>query len=533
VSVDLLIGAQLVASAASNARGADREALDELAMILGAEDRALGERVAAALDPELEVLMARHPDRRDATRYQELAVIVDRERARFSAWYELFPRSWGRGRAHGTFRDAERMLPYIARMGFDVVYLPPIHPIGRTNRKGRNNALRTQTGDPGSPWAVGAAEGGHTAIHPELGSEEDFAHFCRSAHMYGLETALDIAFQASPDHPWVKEHPQWFRTRPDGSIQHAENPPKKYEDIYPIDFDSADWKALWHALLEVFQFWIDRGVRIFRVDNPHTKSLQFWQWCIDAIQRRHPDAIFLAEAFTRPKLMYALAKAGFSQSYTYFTWRNSSWELREYMHELVHTPVAQFFRPNFWPNTPDILPEHLQHGGRPAFVARLVLATMLSSNYGIYGPAFELMDNVARSGSGEYLDNEKYEIKEWRVDDPRSLRPLIARLNRIRRAHPALQRNDGYAWHQVDNGALFCFSKRHEDDVILVAVNLDFYFRQGGFVELDMPALGLGWDASFLVHDLISDAEYTWHGPRNYIELDPFSMAAHVFHVRV
>jgi starch synthase (maltosyl-transferring) len=537
VSVDLLVGAHLVAAAAERSAGADRTWLDAAAEAL-ADPRtgpAQAQREALAVGRELLDHMARHPDRSLSTRLDRtLEVVVDRPRARFSAWYELFPRSFGPAGEHGTFRDAERMLPYVADLGFDVLYLPPIHPIGRTHRKGPNNTLVCGPSDPGSPWAIGAAEGGHTAVHPALGTLEDFLRFRRAAEDHGLEVALDVAFQASPDHPWVAEHPEWFVRRPDGSIQYAENPPKKYQDIYPLDFESTDWRGLWHALRDVFEFWAGHGVRIFRVDNPHTKSLPFWEWCIGDLKGRHRDLVFLSEAFTRPKLMYALAKLGFTQSYTYFTWRETRWELTEYMRELTRTDVAEFFRPNFWPNTPDILPEHLQHGGRAAFVARVVLAGTLSSNYGLYGPAYELMEHTARPGSGEYLDNEKYELKQWDLERHDSLRHVLARLNRIRRAHPALQDNRTLCFHATDNEHLLCYSKSTDDkgDVVLVVVNLDFHHPQSGFVQLDMGALGLDDPSSFDVHDLIGGARYDWHGSRNYVELDPGVMPVHVFHVQ-
>ena len=531
VRIDMLVGAELVRRAAERASEKDAVELTRAALVLAASERAAREKITVALGEELASIMQRNPDRAAATHSSERMIRVEREVARFGAWYELFPRSFGPNGAHGTFRDAEAMLPYVAELGFDIVYLAPIHPIGRTRRKGKNNGLVCQPGDPGSPWAVGASVGGHTDVHPELGTLADFDHFRREALAHGIEVALDIALQASPDHPWVKEHPEWFRLRPDGTIQCAENPPKKYEDIYPLDFDSADWPALWRALYQVFETWADRGVRIFRVDNPHTKSLAFWEWCIAAVLERHPDVVFLSEAFTRPKLMYALAKVGFTQSYTYFTWRNQSWELRDYMHELVHTPVAEFFRPNFWPNTPDILPQHLQHGGRPAFIGRLVLAATLSANYGIYGPAFELMDHVARPGSEEYLDNEKYQLRAWKLDDPRSLRALVRRINRIRRQNPALQRNEGFSVHASDNPALFAYSKRSSGNTVLVVVNLDWHQRQGGHLTLDLAALGLSGDATFRVHDLIGDGEYDWHGSRNYVDLDPHVIPVHVFRI--
>jgi starch synthase (maltosyl-transferring) len=468
------------------------------------------------------------------TRYDRvLEVVVDPEIARCGAWYELFPRSTGARGRHGTFEDAARRLEYVASLGFDVVYLPPIHPIGTTARKGRNNALVAEPGDPGSPWAIGNREGGHKAVHRELGTLDDFRRFRERAEALGLRIALDVAFQTSPDHPYVREHPEWFRHRPDGTIRYAENPPKKYEDIYPFDFDGEAWRTLWEELASVFFFWIDQGVRIFRVDNPHTKSLRFWAWCIHEIKRRSPDVVFLSEAFTRPKLMYALAKLGFSQSYTYFTWRESKHDLTTYFEELTRTEVAEFFRPAFWPNTPDILPVHLQTGGRGAFCARLVLASMASATYGIYGPAFELMEHVPRPGTEEYIDNEKYQLRSFHLDDPASLAPLIARINRIRREHPALRTNRSLRIHGVDNDQLLCFSKRTEDrsDVVLVVVNLDPRGTQAGTTYLDLAELGLSPDDPFHVEDLLSGIRYEWRGPRNFVLLDPNVMPAHVLHV--
>jgi len=420
-------------------------------------------------------------------------------------------------------------------MGFDVLYLPPIHPIGRNFRKGKNNALTTTPEDPGSPWAIGAAEGGHKAIHPQLGTLEDFRRFVTKAQEYGIELALDLAYQCTPDHPYVQAHPQWFRHRPDGSIQYAENPPKKYQDIYPIDFETEDWQALWEELKSIVQFWIDQGVRIFRVDNPHTKSFYFWEWMISDIRKSHPDVLFLSEAFTRPKVRYRLAKLGFSQSYTYFAWRNTKQELTQYLTELTQTEVREYFRPNFWPNTPDILTEYLQFGGRPAFVARLVLAATLGSNYGIYGPAFELCENRPReAGSEEYLDSEKYEIRHWDLDHPESLKEIIGRVNRIRRENPALQSNERLLFHEIDNDQLICYSKHSEDgaNVMVVVVNLDPHHTHAGWMELDLGKLGLPADHPYQVHDLLSEARYLWHGSRNYIQLNPQSMPAHIFRIR-
>ena len=534
VALDLLAGAALVELAAQRAAGEDRKSLKRFADIFRSDPSAA---VGAALDDELAVLMKRYADRRWATTYdKELRVNVERGKARFSTWYELFPRSCAATPGkHGTLRDCAERLPYVAAMGFDVLYLPPIHPIGRSFRKGKNNTLVTAAADVGSPWAIGAEEGGHKSIHPQLGSFEDLKHLMIKAKEFDIEIALDIAFQCTPDHPYVKEHPEWFRKRPDGSIQYAENPPKKYQDIYPLDFESEDWEELWNELESVVLFWCEQGVRIFRVDNPHTKPFPFWEWLIGDVKKQHPDALFLAEAFTRPKVMYRLAKLGFSQSYTYFTWRNTKWELTQYFTELTQTDVSDFFRPNLWPNTPDILNEYLQFGGRPAFMARLVLAATLGASYGIYGPAFELGENTAREpGSEEYLNSEKYEIKHWNLDQPGSLKELIARVNRIRRENRALQSDRSLRFHPVDNPDIIAYSKTAEDrsNVILVVVNLDPHHTQSGWVDLPLEELGLDPQQSFQVHDLLTNARYLWHGPRNYIQLNPDSVPAQIFRVR-
>jgi starch synthase (maltosyl-transferring) len=487
------------------------------------------------LDPARAAIVARHADRRfPATVTREL--VVERKRAQFSSWYELFPRSAGlEPGQHGSFRDVERRLPYVAAMGFDVLYLPPIHPIGRVNRKGANNRLEAKPDDVGSPWAIGAAEGGHKAILTQLGTLHDFTSLIRKAADVGLEIALDIAFQCAPDHPYVRAHPSWFKHRPDGSIQYAENPPKKYQDIYPFDFESEDWRALWEELKSVMDFWIDQGVRIFRVDNPHTKAFAFWEWVIGEIQRVHPDVIFLAEAFTRPKVMHRLAKLGFSQSYTYFTWRTSKRELVEYFTELSSGVGRDYFRPNVWPNTPDILHETLQTGQRATFAARLVLAATLSANFGIYGPPFELLEHTPRDpGSEEYLDSEKYQLRHWRIERPDSLAPLIARINRIRRDNPALHSDRTLTFCAIDNESLIAYVKYAvtSKNVILAVVNLDPYNTQSGWIELDLDAIDLDEDEPYQVHDLLSDQRYQWHGRRNYVLLDPHRMPAHVFQLR-
>jgi starch synthase (maltosyl-transferring) len=543
VAVELLVGAELVRRAAARATGPDRRRLTAFAEGLeaaGASGRA-GDGFALATGAELGALMVRYPDPTPAVTSGTFPVEVERTRARFSSWYELFPRAASPDPARpGTLRDVEARLPYVARLGFDVLYLPPVHPIGTTARKGPNGVRVAETGDPGSPWAIGAASGGHTAVHPELGTLADFDRLVAAAAALGIEIALDLAFQCSPDHPWVTEHPEWFRRLPDGSIRTAENPPKRYEDIYPLDFETADWRRLWEALRGVVEFWIGHGVSIFRVDNPHTKPLRFWEWLLAAVRADHPEVIMLSEAFTRPRIMEHLAKVGFSQSYTYFTWRNTARELTEYMTELTRTAMADYFRPNFWPNTPDILHEVLQRGGRPAFASRLILAATLAASYGIYGPAFELFEHEPRQpGSEEYLDSDKYEIRHWDIDRPDSLADLVARVNAIRLGHPALQQDRTLRFHGVDNDRLLVYSKTAGpspdgtdwDDVILIAVNLDPGAAQAGTVHLDLAALRLGPAETFAVHDLLTGARYRWAGRDNYIRLDPAIAPAHVLHI--
>jgi starch synthase (maltosyl-transferring) len=528
-----LVGGKLIAEAANRATQRDAQLLREWGkQLISTLDTEEIRRIA--LDEKMAVVAQRYPDRRYATVYEkELKIVVDRERARFSSWYELFPRSTSPepGR-HGTFRDCEALLPYVAELGFDVLYLPPIHPIGRTNRKGRNNALEADATDVGSPWAIGAAEGGHKSIHPQLGTHEDFGRLVARARDLGIEVALDIAFQSAPDHPFVTQHPTWFTWRPDGTIQYAENPPKKYQDIYPFNFESDEWTALWDELKSVFDYWIAQGVTVFRVDNPHTKPFTFWEWAIGEIKAGHPEVIFLAEAFTRPKIMHRLAKLGFTQSYTYFAWRNTKHELIEYFNELAHGPGREYFRPNVWPNTPDILTEYLQHGGRPAFVARLLLAATLASNYGIYGPAFELFEHLPREpGSEEYLHSEKYEIRTWDLERPDSLRYLIARVNAIRRDNAALQNDSTLAFVVTDNDQLIAYTKATPDlsNALLIVVNLDPHYRQSGWLDVDLDSLGLQAGVPYQVHDLLTDARYRWQGRRNYVELAPGM--GHVFSV--
>jgi starch synthase (maltosyl-transferring) len=537
LTLDLKTGAQFVAAAAKRANPGDAQVLNALSARLR---KITGNDAAAAApfseDEDLIALMSRYRERTGDTVYEkELVVRVDRPRARFSTWYEMFPRSCTTsGESPGTLRDCAEYIEYVADMGFDVLYLPPIHPIGVTERKGKNNSTTPTAADPGSPWAIGSKDGGHKAINPELGTLADLRTLREKAALHGVELALDIAFQCSPDHPYVKEHREWFRSRADGSVQYAENPPKKYQDIYPLDFETANYAALAEELKSVVLFWISQGIKIFRVDNPHTKPFAFWEWLIGETQREHPDTIFLAEAFTRPKVMYRLAKLGFTQSYTYFAWKNTKAELTEYFTEITEPPVSEFFRPNLWPNTPDILNEYLQKGGRPAFIARLVLAATLGANYGIYGPAFELMENVpVREGSEEYLDSEKYQVRVWNRNDPKSLKGLIRRVNRIRRDHVALQHNYGLKFHITDNPMLIAYSKTSEDrgDKLLVVINLDPVNRQMGWVDVVLKEFRLADGESYEMNDLLTDKKYIWQGSRNYVELNPAALPAHIFRV--
>ncbi|HEV3025752.1 MAG TPA: alpha-1,4-glucan--maltose-1-phosphate maltosyltransferase [Pirellulales bacterium] len=532
--IDLLVGSELIREAAARAPRDDSIRLKEFAAAIGRDGEGAAQ-ADLAFDAELAVLMDRHADRSRQTQFsRELAVVVDRPLARCGAWYEMFPRSCSDvpGR-HGTLRDCTRRLSYVASLGFDILYMPPIHPIGRSHRKGRNNSIECGPDDPGSPWAIGSAEGGHKSIHPQLGTLADFRELVEQARTHDLEVALDLAFQCSPDHPWVRERPEWFRKRPDGTVQYAENPPKKYEDIVPIDFETERWLELWEELLGVVTFWCDQGVRIFRVDNPHTKPFAFWEWLIGETKRRHPETIFLAEAFTRPNVMVELAKRGFTQSYTYFPWRTTRQELTDYLTALTQTQIRETLRPNAWTNTPDILIEYLQLGGRPAFAARLVLAATLSASYGVYGPPFELCQREPlQPGSEEYLNSEKYEIRHWDLTQSDSLAGLIARVNRIRRENPALTRDASLAFHPTTNEQLLCYSKREDDNVIVVVVNLDPCHAHSGWIEVPPERLGVATERRYQVHDLLADRRYLWHGPRNYVELHPEVTPAHIFCVR-
>ncbi|HJR57967.1 MAG TPA: alpha-1,4-glucan--maltose-1-phosphate maltosyltransferase [Vicinamibacterales bacterium] len=541
VASELLEGAALIHTALSSREGAGggrtHEKLAQWAATLGDTALSPERRVIVALQAGLRQAMSARADRSRATRYgRVLEVIVEPVRARFGAWYEMFPRSAGTDPTRSaTFTEAAARLSYVAGMGFDILYLPPIHPIGRSFRKGPNNSLNPGPEDPGSPWAIGSPEGGHTAVEPGLGTLDDFDRFVEAARGHGLEIALDLAYQASPDHPYVSEHPEWFRRRPDGTIKYAENPPKRYQDIYPINFESTAWQELWQELKRVIEFWIGHGVKIFRVDNPHTKPFAFWEWVLGEIKREHPETIFLSEAFTRPKVMKYLAKSGFSQSYTYFTWRNTKAELTEYFTELTQTEVREYMRPNLFANTPDILHEYLQRGGRPAFQVRFVLAATLGASYGIYS-GYELVENVpVKPGSEEYLDSEKYQIRVRELDHPNSLAELIARVNEIRREHPALQRDWGLRFHSTDNPQLLCYSKRSEDgaDVVLMVVNLDPVNMQHGFVQLPLVDWQVGPDVTVEVIDLLSGERYFWRGEWNYVRLDPQSNVAHILAVQL
>ena len=536
-SVDFIEGAELLKVAVRGASTKDKESLRKAIDVFAGDDKSLSYKTRLALSKNLTGLMKRYPDTGSVVSYfKELEMIVDPATAGFSSWYEIFPRSCAeKSGEHGTFKDCERWLPYIAGMGFDVLYFPPIHPIGKTSRKGKNNTTEAMPDDPGTPWAIGSIEGGHKAVHPQLGTLQEFHSLLEKAREHCIEIALDIAFQCSPDHPYVKEHPEWFRWRPDGTVQYAENPPKKYQDIYPFNFETGHWQELWEELKSIVDFWIDQGVRIFRVDNPHTKPFGFLEWMIAGIKQKHPEVVFLAEAFTRPKIMYRLAKLGFSQSYTYFTWRNTKWELTQYLTELTTTEVVEFFRPNFWLNTPDILSDYLRDGGKPAFMSRLVLAATLSGNYGIYGPAFELCENRRKdTESEEYLNSEKYELKHWNTESPDSLKEFITGINLIRRENPSLHSVLNLHFHTVDNDQLICYSRQDEkaSNNLLVVVNLDYRYKQSGWVYLELDKLSMKQDESYEVHDLLTGAVYKWQGSRNYVELDPEKIPAHIFKIR-
>ena len=533
VHSELLDGVQYLRFVKSKVKGKDKEYLTSLIRAFESEGE-YKNAVAEATSRRLHRLFSDHPQRLLANTSRELEVYVDRNRANFSTWYEFFPRSASaKAGRHGTFRDCERLLPRIAKMGFDTVYLPPVHPIGEANRKGKNNTTEAQEGDSGVPWAIGSRHGGHRDLHPELGTEDDFRNLIGKASALGLEVAMDLAFQAAPDHPYIKEHPEWFRTRPDGTIQYAENPPKKYQDIVNFWFESDDYKALWKELLEVTLKWVGFGVRIFRVDNPHTKPFYFWHWLISEVKKEHPDVLFLAEAFSRPRVMQQLAKQGFSQSYTYFTWRVHKHELIEYMVELTQSEMKEYYRPNFWPNTPDINPYHLQGAGESMHMIRYALAATLSGNIGIYGPVYEYMVTEPFPGKEEYLDSEKYEIKHWDWEIENKLMHVIGRINEIRKRHPALQQTNNILFCGLENDQLMAFYKWDDSrqDRLLVIISLDSHQSQQGYVQLPLDQLGVGPGTRLEMHDLMTHTSYHWEAEWNYVALHP-DLPFHIFQIR-
>ncbi|MBU1862316.1 MAG: alpha-1,4-glucan--maltose-1-phosphate maltosyltransferase [Candidatus Omnitrophica bacterium] len=533
LKVEFLVGVSLIKEASKRATGQDAQRLAELGKFIKNEN--IVQNIAVVLSHELTVLMSTYPERRFSTRYgKELLIAVERSLAGFSSWYEMFPRSASPDTSRfGTLKDCIDFIPELAKMGFDILYLPPLHPIGQKNRKGKNNSQTAGQSAPGSPWAIGAEEGGHMAVLSDLGTVKDVEKLVREAKRHNVEIAIDIAYQCSPDHPYIKDHPDWFIKRPDGTIQYAENPPKKYEDIVPFNFETEEWNSLWNELKKIILFWIGKRIRIFRVDNPHTKPFLFWDWLIGEIKKDYPDTIFLSEAFTRPKVMYRLAKSGFSQSYTYFTWRNTKKELIEYCTALTQSDVCEYFRPNFWPNTPDILPEFLQYGERAGFMIRFILAATLSSNYGIYGPPFELCVDAALSDREEYRNSEKYEVRHWDRHKEGNLVDLISRVNQIRRDNPALHMTGNVKFYDVDNDSILFYVKATDDlsNIVLIVVNLDPYHTQSGWVHVPLKALGLDPAQPYLVYDMLSNDKYIWHGERSYVELNPFAMPAHILRV--
>ena len=537
LTVDLKNGLSLLAEVVLKIEEVDKKVTIQKLIALIQRGENQGE-IIKLLKKELnKEFLKKYPLPNHITHYDKnLRVIVDRKRAGFSAWYELFPRSCSsKLGAHGTFHDCLNWIPEIANMGFNVLYFPPIHPIGETHRKGKNNTILANSDDPGSPWAIGNKTGGHIAIHPQLGRLEDFQEVIKKAQEYGMEIALDLAFQCSSDHSYIKEHPEWFRWRVDGTIQYAENPPKKYEDIVPFNFETENWRELWEELKNIVMFWIKQGIKIFRVDNPHTKPFLFWEWLINLVKKDYPEVIFLSEAFTRPKVMYRLAKIGFTQSYTYFTWRNTKQELTDYLIELTQTQVREYFRPNFWPNTPDILSEYLQTGGNPAFIIRFILAATLSSNYGIYGPPYERFINKPLPGKEEYYNSEKYEIKNWLLEEVKeNTRELFATINRIREENPEFHQTNNIQFLPVENNQLLYFAKFNEErnSAILVVINLDPYYTQSGWIKVPLYELGIPPEQSFLAHDLLGGGQYVWQGEYNYIELNPHVLPAHIIKIK-
>lgn len=533
LKVELLIGADLLAQALSKATKDHKKLLASWIKVLE-KAKNVEEAVALALRADVYDVVRQYRDSQLITVSNDYRIETERKRAAYSTWYELFPRSAAPAEgAHGTFDDVKRLLPRVAKMGFDVLYFPPIHPIGEKNRKGKNNSLTPDENDPGSPWAIGNRTGGHKDIHPELGTLSDFVELINEAKSLNIEIAMDIAYQCAPDHPYVKEHPQWFKWRPDGSVQYAENPPKKYEDILPINFETEDWENLWQELKSVIDYWIEKGVTIFRIDNPHTKAFPFWEWMIREVRAVHPEIIFLAEAFTRPRLMERLGKAGFNQSYTYFTWRNTKAEIEEYMKELTGSPMRYYFRPNFWPNTPDILPPSLSSGGENAHIMRLILAATLSSSYGIYGPVYEFGVNIPHPGKEEYTDNEKYELKNWDWNTYTRIKEIIVRVNKIRQQNKALQTTWNVAFAETTSDQILCYVKSDPEtgNRIAVVVNMDVQNLQGAHVRLPLQELGLEPGSGYKLKDLLSGSTYMWQEEWNYVQLNPYEMPAHIFNI--
>lgn len=534
IRVELLIGAEILATTASIAHNRDKQLLEKWANNLKRSESA-DTAIALALDDEVAETVWRYRDDALVTKHAQIFEIeVERKKAGFSTWYELFPRSAAlEPGKHGTFNDVKRLLPRVAKMGFDVLYFPPIHPIGEVNRKGKNNSLTAEAGDVGSPWAIGSRLGGHKDIHPELGSLEEFKSLVGEAKTLDIEIALDIAYQCAPDHPYVKEHPQWFKWRPDGTVQYAENPPKKYEDILPFNFETEDWQNLWLELKSVIDYWVEQGITVFRIDNPHTKAFQFWEWMIKEVRNKNPEIIFLAEAFTRPRIMERLGKAGFNQSYTYFTWRNTKQEIEEYVNELTQTELKYYFRPNFWPNTPDILPPELTFGGENAHIMKLILAATLSSNYGLYGPVYEFCINTPHPRKEEYIDNEKYELKHWNWNEYTRIKEIITWVNKIRKANTALHTTNNIRFAETTSDQIICYTKSDPEtkNSLIIAVNLDPYHTHGAHVKIPIEKLGIEFDQQYVVHDLLSGEKYKWQNEWNYVQLNPYAMPAHIFKI--
>ena len=534
VNVELLMGADHLEKIKKKAAKNEKSEISKM-IALFRDEKKYDKAIEEALSDQVVQWIKKYPDNKFISEYPaDGKVFADRKKARFSTWYEFFPRSASSQLGkHGTFKDAENILPRLEEMGVDVIYFPPIHPIGNSNRKGKNNAPVAKDGEPGSPWAIGSEEGGHKSILKELGTMDDFRGLVKKAEEHGIEIALDYALQCSPDHPYVKEHPSWFIWRPDGTVQYAENPPKKYQDVLPLNFETDDWQNLWDELKSIVEFWVENGVKIFRVDNPHTKPFSFWEWLIYEIKTQHPEVIFLAEAFTRPKVMQLLAKVGFTQSYTYYSWRNTKQELVEYLNELTQTEMRDYFQPNFWPNTPDINPYILQSGLESLFMARFFMAATLSSSYGIYGPVYEMLVYDALPGKEEYLNSEKYEIKWWDWSATNKLKELISIVNDARFENEALQQTNNIQFCETQNEKILAYFKQNETGTnsMLMIVNLDPYYKQNSYVKVPIYKLGKqGWEG-YVVHDLINDKRYTWNGEWNYVELDPYVVPCHLFRI--